>query len=372
MGDVDANIICTNYNITESGSRSSKDSYYYQQFGASVAFVCPDNYVLDDWVTIAIIESTYAGSISGTFELAPNNWAGSLYVSIDWDAGGSSTAYNPALVTGACDDTPIPTIVYDLVWTGASGFPEYWDWADNWETTCGSVGSIPNTGDNCIIPVVSNGNYPSLINDVTGMGIHQPTCDYLRINSGASLSTDDLDNEGPDQVTYTINNDMAIYGTLTIIPDGQLTVDGATYLDAAECLIIQATTDGTGSFIDNSTITYGASGTAKVQTYLTNSAGAGNFYIHLVGPTVDEENYSGTGTGADLGAFILGGVNTWAYEWDETLPSSSGWQNINSLTYEVRTADGIGLSTDDNTAHTIEMTGALMTDNISSPAYTQQ
>lgn len=265
MGDVDANIICTNYNITESGSRSSKDSYYYQQFGASVAFVCPDNYVLDDWVTIAIIESTYAGSISGTFELAPNNWAGSLYVSIDWDAGGSSTAYNPALVTGACDDTPIPTIVYDLVWTGASGFPEYWDWADNWETTC-----------------------------------------------------------------------------------------------------------GTGSFIDNSTITYGASGTAKVQTYLTNSAGAGNFYIHLVGPTVDEENYSGTGTGADLGAFILGGVNTWAYEWDETLPSSSGWQNINSLTYEVRTADGIGLSTDDNTAHTIEMTGALMTDNISSPAYTQQ
>ena len=364
LGDVDVDIICTNYNITESGTRSTKDTYYYQSFSCSSPLTSPDDYVLGEYEDIALLEATLnSSSTSGTFEIAPSGWATSITLNVEWNTPNPpSIQYTPSLVTGACNNTPIPTIVYDLVWTGADGtYPTIWDLASNWETTCGSAGGVPNTGNNCVIPVIASGNYPILIAQVSGgwPPSHQPTCDFLRINSGASMSIDNED-FGSNQVLFTVNNNLSVYGVLTAIPNSQLTVTGETYIDAAECFVVQATADGVGSFIDNGTITYGASGTAKVQTYLTNSAGAGNLDIHQVGPTVDEENYAGGGTGSYLSAFAID-ASTYAYEYND------GWQNISSNTFEVRTANGIGLSTTDNTAHTLEMTGALMTGSQSSP-----
>ena len=357
IGDVDVDIICTNYNITESGTRGEKDSYYYQSFScASPVTSSPDDYVLGEPEDIALLQATFSGTpTSGTFEIAPSLWATSITLNVEWNNISPSAAYSPALVTGTCDGATVPTIVYDLVWTGASAYPEYWDWAANWETACGAAGSIPNTGDNCIIPVVLSGNYPSLINDVAGMGIHQPMCDYLRINVGASLATDDLDNEGPEQVTYTIISGLKVYGTLNILSDGQMTVTGDTYLDAAECLVVQATSAGVGSFIDNGTITYGASGTAKVQTYLANDAVAPNFDFHLVGPTI---------AGATLEDFNASLGHTFAYNY---VVASDTWGNIYTND-PISTGSGIGISTDDGDPSTINMIGELKTGGVSSPS----
>lgn len=362
LGDVDVDMICSTYNIIESGTRQTNGTYYYQQFGASLAFYSPDNYVLNEWITIATIQTSIAsGTNNGSFELAPNGWAGNLIVTIDWNDAGSSTEYYPSLITGNCDNTPIPTIVYDYVWVGGTVTPPFYDansWGNpaNWKDECGgSNGTAPTAANNVYIPgnlaeYPTNMFTPSASFAGTGLALNVTVETGGNITFGNTSHVDALDFSG----------NLSVYGSVTIAPDGQVTVDGDTYLDAAECLIVQATTDGVGSFIDNGTITYGTGGTAKVQTYLSNSAGSGNFDIHLVGPTVDEANYTGGGTGAFLSAFAID-ESTYAYEYND------GWQNINSNTFEVRTANGIGLSTIDNTNHTLEMTGALMTGNQSSP-----
>ena len=217
----------------------------------------------------------------------------------------------------------------------------------------GSTGTITFTGSSAqeitgAVPVHFYGI--TNINNSTGVNLTNPT------------------NNAAQEVHGVFN----VYGIFNIEPDAKLTVGGSTYLNAAECLVVQATSAGIGSFIDNGTVTYGGSGTAKVQTYITNS-GSGDWYIHLVGPTVDEENYTGTGTGAFLEEFILDGVSTYAYEWDETIEINIGsepWVNLSSLTDEIFTGKGIGIATNDHLPHTLEMTGALITGDKSSPSLT--
>ncbi|MFA5417758.1 MAG: T9SS type A sorting domain-containing protein [Bacteroidales bacterium] len=359
MGDVDmGSVICTNYDIVKSGSRASSGAYYYQEYFAdNTPYAFPENWVQNTWVTIAKME-VGTGTGTGTFEIADDAFV-PTGVNI-----GVNLVDNTPTVNGSATDFNFPTVVYDLVWTGASS--AFWDNSGNWQTACGGSGSVPNTGNSCLIPVVAT-VYPT--DFFAASFSHQPFCDNLRISAGASLTIKNVDALST-QLTYTVNDDLFVDGSLNIMPDGQLTVTGSTNINSATGIIIQSTATGTGSFIDNGTITYGASGSAKVQTYLSNSAGSGNFDIHLVGPTVDEENYTGAGTGAYLSAFNVVNGSTYAYSWDETQVLLNGWQNINSLSYEVRTADGIGLSTIDNLPHTLEMTGSLMTGAISSPALT--
>jgi hypothetical protein len=362
-GNVDVDVICTDYNITESSPRTTLDTYYYQKFGISAAFICPVDYVLNEWVTIATIETNLgSGSTSGTFELAPNTWAGNLLATISWDGSGS-LEYFPTLVTGACNNTPIPTIVYDYVWLGGGvgGFESNWFMGGNWTSACGVAQSAaPNSTNNVYIPDVSgaSGYFPDANLSAT------MACKNLRIASGSYLSVPETNG------SLAIAEELRTYGILKITPNANVTVTGNTYVEEAASIEVQATSAGVGSFIDNGTITYGGSGTATVQIYLSNSAGVGSFDIHLIGPTVDEENYTGTGTGAYLEEFILDGVSTYAYEWDESVVSTSAWVNLTSLTDEIYSGKGIGLSATDNDNHTLSMTGALMTGSVSSPALT--
>ncbi|NOY49567.1 MAG: T9SS type A sorting domain-containing protein [Chlorobi bacterium] len=365
-GAVDIDLICStnDYNIVDGlAGEQTSGSYDYHYWNASnTPFNPPSNWTQGVWEDIALFKATGATG-SGLFEVAPDGFDGR---DLNWNQ--DNTDYTPT-VNGSVTYS-YPTIVYDLVWTGADAtYPTFWDVAGNWETSCGGSGTIPNTGNNCVVPVVANGNYPINIGQVTGFGAHQPICDYLRINNGASMSIDNQD-FASTQAIYTINNNLKNLGTLTLVPEAELTVSGSTYIDDAVGFVVQANASGIGSFIDNGTITYGSSGTAKVQTYLSNSSGAGNFDIHFVGPTVDEASYTGGGTGAFLSAFDLVNGSTYAYSWDESVANANGWQNLSSNTYEVRTANGIGLSTTDNTNHTLEMTGALITGAVSSPALT--
>ncbi|MCF6341790.1 MAG: T9SS type A sorting domain-containing protein, partial [Bacteroidales bacterium] len=300
---------------------------------------------------------------SGLFEVPVNGWEGR---SLNWAQGVPAISYTPTpngTVTYA-----YPTEIYTHVWVGGTVTPPFYDansWANapNWEDECGGVQSAaPSTTDNAYIPA-GQANYPTNI-FTPGAGFPGTgTAKNVLVASGASATIGDLTHI--DGLSFSGNLD--VYGTFTIAPDGEVTVSGATYLDAAQSLVVEATANGIGSFIDNGTITYGTTGTAKVQTYITNGAIVGSFYIHTVGPAVDEENYTGAGTGAFLQAFDVAPGNTFAYSFDE--PTNS-WVNQFSYTYPVLTTDGIGMSTDDATAYTMNMSGALMTGSITSIALT--
>jgi len=172
----------------------------------------------------------------------------------------------------------------------------------------------------------------------------------------------DLNAQLPEAEANVLDLIIETGTNLTIMPNAGLTASGPTSIAGAAGLVIASNPTGTGSFIDNGTITYGGSGSAKVQTYLANSATAPNFHFHLVGPTVDI-----TGTGVELSAFNVANGNTYAYRYNE--PTDS-WLNYYNLTDPVPTAKGIGLSTNDGIPYTMEMTGNLKTGNISSEAMT--
>ncbi len=361
-GAVDIDLLCASndYNIVDglAGEQTFGGFDYHYWNASNTPFNPPSNWTQNDWEDIAVFKATGATG-SGLFEIAPNNWD---LRSLNWRQ--ESDDYTPS-INGSLTYS-YPTVVYDYVWTGASN--TQWDNGANWLSECGSAIAVaPNTGNNCIIPSGLS-NYPTEVN-LAQFGGHQPTCSNLKIISGASLTLDEKDVTNLDLV-WTFDN-LIIDGVLASIPNTRLTVTGSTTINSATGIIIQSDASGTGSFIDNGTITYGGSGSVKVQTYLANSAGVGNFDIHLVGPTLDQENYTGAGTGAFLEEFILDGAPTYAYEWDESVPNTAdAWVNLNSLTDEIYSAMGIGLSTIDNTNHTLEMTGELITGNVSSPALT--
>ncbi|MEJ2596643.1 MAG: hypothetical protein P8100_16300, partial [bacterium] len=111
-------------------------------------------------------------------------------------------------------------------------------------------------------------------------------------------------------------------------------VASPTLTSAAECnnILIESDVTGTASLLDNGNLT--VNGKATVETYLSNSATAGTFYLHLIGPTVDEQNYTGSGTGAFLSAFNIVPGSTYAYEYDE---SGVVYEALTSLTDDILT-----------------------------------
>ena len=347
------------YNMFDpGGSRLTEGSYHYRYYNASPSnFDCPEDWVVDTWVTITTFKVTSGSGTNGTFEIAPQNFGIST---LNWQILENGVPpvnqYEP-VINGNVSGYDYPTIVYNLVWTGDgndSGFQNEhsWNLAANWSDECGGGGSTPTSSDNCIIPAGVT-NYPENINQayVVGTGV----ANNVRIQSSGSISFGIQGNQGE---LLNISGKLDVYGTFTINPDGGVTVGGNTYLDAATCLVIAADANGVGSFIDNGTITYGGSGTAKVQTYLTNAATVGNFYIHQVGPTVN--TIAGGGNGAVANDFTISGVQTYAYEWDEP---SDQWVNI----FEdnpVPAGSGIIISTIDGANHILEMSGTLSTGNV--------
>ncbi|MDP2722911.1 MAG: hypothetical protein Q8O72_09145 [Bacteroidales bacterium] len=390
-GAVDIDLLCSsnNYNMIDGlAGEQTFEGYDYHYWNASnTPFNPPSNWTQNEWEDIAVFYASGATG-SGLFEIAPNNWDGR---SLNWNQGG--TDYTPT-INGDATYSYL-TVVYNYVWEGGNVSAPFYDgnsWGNpaNWQSECGAIqSSAPTSASNCYIPS-GKANYPQNFYAFAGVS-GTALANNVRIESGANINflnvnadnfaiSGDLLVDGTVTInpTSSVNPGISVAGSSTInatngfiiTPNASATFNGSTFQNAVNSIVVQSTATGTGSFIDNGTITYGASGSAKVQTYLSNSAGSGNFDIHLVGPTVDEENYTGAGTGAYLSAFNVVNGSTYAYSWDEAQVLLNGWQNINSLSYEVRTADGIGLSTIDNLPHTLEMTGSLMTGAISSPALT--
>jgi hypothetical protein len=365
--NADVEIICSNndYNIMDGlSARQTEGNYHWRNFVMDPDASYPHDWSLGVWETIFTLKVTGNPGI-GDFEIAPAGW-------VPQELGWRDALVNPRNITlvGSATFYTFPTLVYDLVWTGADGtYPEFWDVANNWETQCGDPGSIPNVGNNCYVPVVANGNYPTYVGQVAGFGAHQPVCDYLYIASGASITINDKD-FGGNQALYTVNNDFQIYGTATIVPDGRLTVSGDTHIEDDQGLVVEASetagVTSVGSFIDNGNLDYGDLGSANVQIHLyygTPSSGE-SFYFHQVGPTVDNE--SGF-SGQYLEDFNLNQYNDYAYTYDESVaPGGQPWVNIWQYTEEIHTCSGMMISTDITEQHTLDMVGELLTGAVTS------
>lgn len=151
---------------------------------------------------------------------------------------------------------------------------------------------------------------------------------------------------------------------ITVDPGKSLTASGNTYINDIHGLVIASTAAGTGSFRDNGTIAYGASGSADVQTYITNVAAPGSFYAHLVGPTVNDPIFEGVMgyKGVYLQNFNMA-ANTYAYSYNET---GNTWLNLVPVLTPVKTAKGIMLSTVVPGSNTMTMSGRLVTGAVSS------
>ena len=320
-GAVDMDLICStnNYNIMDGlgGVEQTFGAYDYHYWNASsTPFNSPNNWTLNIWEDIAIFKVTDATG-SGLFEIAPDNWDGR---SLNWNQEGAD--YTPSFNGNV--NYAYPTLVYNLVWTGNDATnPTYWDVAGNWETECGNVGSIPTAIDNCIIPLVASGNYPINFGDVSSGG-QQPTCNNLRINADVSWNLEDADVASSAQVTYTVNNKLSVYGAVNVTPSAQLTIGGDLYLDAAECLLVQANSSGTGSLIVNNTSM--TNGTVQVQKYIAGHNGSAAHGWHFLSSAVSAQS---------IADFHTPGSGNDFFKWDE---ATETWIN--------RTASGGTLNAD--------------------------
>ena len=364
----DIDLTCSNndYNIADGwGSMQTQGSYNYRAYYATnTPFNCPTNWVTGQWETITTFKVT-TGSGTGTFEVAPDNWVPER---LNWAQGDPAVTYHPT-ANGQVDNYSYPTLIYNYVWQGGSGPASKrsrWENTGNWEGTCSGDAPpenyYPYDGQSNGYIYIPGGltYYP----ETTGSDKDGWYCTKLLIGENAHVSVPDLNSNSPSH--FTILNDLTVKGKLYLPALGYATVGGTTEIDNAEGIEVQADATGTGSFIDNGTITYGTSGSAKVQTFLHNGAASGSFYLHTVGPTVD---VNGVG-GALLGDFDLVNLGTYAYKWDETVSNANGWVNVYDPTYLVATGDGIALSTTDATDHTIELTGNLKTGSVNTPALT--
>jgi len=368
----DVSIICSNnsYNLADGlGAKQTSGSYDFRIFQATnTPFYPPHDWTTGEWETLATFKAT-TGTGTADFEISPHQFGG---YDLNWNQGDPPHDYLPVR-NGSISNYDIPTLIYNYVWTGAAGGPPSqnngykWENSSNWEGACSGdsppEGSYPyfgQTGSYVLIPPGLS-KYPEMTSGSDDWGW---ACNRMLIENGAHVTVPDLSTSTSNPKLY-IDGDLIISdgGKLNLSALGYATVTGSADIEGSAGIEVQADATGVGSFIDNGTITYGTSGTGKVQTYLTNTATSGSFHMHTVGPTVD----IGSAGGATLSAFDLTAGSTYAYDWDESQPVASGWQNIYSNSYLVATGDGIALSTTDATDHTMEMTGTFITGNVNSP-----
>lgn len=390
--NLDLAIICTNYNIEDevAGKRTSGSYDYrvYNNFSVS-SFASPENWTQNTWYTIVQLEVTDPGSGTVDLEVAPAGF-GVQSINFTYDADGNGSIepgenFTPT-INGFADDFPYPTIVWDLVWVGGTaGFTNDWFFSSNWTGTCG--GPAPSGPNSLLNIYVGSASYP-LTTNISGT----MQCANLRIGSGGQMTVPVtngnlavsgktiLDEDGTLSIAASggiatltdlefKDSGARAQAQLIINPGSQVTVNGPTTLTAAQQIQVLADATGVGSFIDNGTINHGTSGSALVQTYLANAATPGNFFMHLVGPTVHDPTYTGPGTtGVFLSAFDVASLATYAYEWVEANASANGWSNVSATTTPVPTAKGLAQSTDDATNYTMNMTGQLITGAVATAA----
>ncbi len=294
------------YNLVPEGAGRqyyAGTGHYFRFFSMSTFMAAPETWTQNQWYEIMKVQNTKAGSGVDNFELGDAAWVALLprnATNMDLNGNGDS-ASNAGNASGVYVE---PVIEWDGI-----------DW-------CGGTGT---------------NNQPSSTDGAKNCYVHGAN-GVLTVNGA---------------IVNQLN--IATGADLTIDPGASLTANGATSIADPASLVIAASASGVGSFIDNGTINYGASGSAAVETYLSNS---GTYYFHQVGPTVDNLP---SGSGVTLADFDISMLNTFAYEWNEP---TQAWDNPYLLTYPINTGTGLMLTTDNGTAGEYDQIGALVNTNV--------
>jgi hypothetical protein len=406
--DIELEPICPgigNYYIADgnSGVKQEEGEYYYYAFySMNTPFAFPNDWVVGEWETIAEFKLTNTTSPVVDIDVAPNGWVAKghnigIIISI--------TIYNYAPTpNGTVTNYPLPTLVYNYVWEGGTGFGAnrtHWEVGGNWRTECGAaVGGVgyPYYAEADAYALIPEGkqHYPET---TSGGDQYGWACMGILIEDGAHVTVPDLTsnlstpsqlyidgkliirNGGtltfptlqPSSGTVTgnalIEGDIVlaegtrldIGGTLNIPSGGQielyagadatkhgaiLDVTGATTLGATPGLILRSNQYGTASYIDGS---LSGAGTATVERYLTDGSGLGDYYFHQVASPV---------ANVVLQDYDLDPGFTYAFKYDGTLTYPDQWVNIWNYYTPVPPMMGMILSTlNSNTnPYTIELT----------------
>ncbi len=136
-------------------------------------------------------------------------------------------------------------------------------------------------------------------------------------------------------------------------------------LNAPNALVVESDATGRGSYIVNGAVSHSATGSAKVESFISGSAGL-NYYMHFVGAPI-EDTTIGWGGKVRLQQFDMTYLDTYAFEWDATVDTTTGqpWVNVWPYWYEVPVGNGLTLSNYVAGTGTIVMTGYPVSGTVS-------
>lgn len=423
----DIELVCSDYNIIDrynSLFETSDDMYNHRFFTTSSSFLCPQIWDRRTWYTIATfraVNTGYSGSLE--FYIGENGWLTDPAANPVWAQ--NNTQIDPMDVpNNGHDNIPIPS-VYTFTWVGGGDDtydPDYdaWSWNNplNWVNMCGRQETrSPDTYAYCIIPDLGTGDvYPKYSKqgnlayketalsfsttvknggeiNWTGAAIPNDTVSTLWVDGPFTIEDGGYVNIGYYGMIRTVNFDDGYYfstyvegsngldidyfgwlqtGDLdinaadgaTVASHGWLEVYGVPYLDQQNALTIGADATGVGNFVNPNRNMQQTGGSSVVQTYISNSANVGDYYLHMVGPTVNDTDFEDeySEMGVYLRAFDLDLHGTFAYLYDEP---TNDWLNIWPYEHPVPTTTGMMLSTRDQTDYIMQLEGKLLENTIS-------
>jgi len=388
--DLEINLLCTKYNIIEgfpNALQHPTESYYYKLFGCDPIPVYPPedtNYWQQNvWQTIAEMKIVNPAEGTGDFSIAPSGWIfNNLNFGFDYDEDGDGDDFTPTIFSGQVDDYPYPTPVYDRIWTGEAS--NRWNTSGNWINGCGDAGTTPTIATNVLVPDVDeDGGYfnPSTLTVATistkgltigpGGFLTVPSTKNLNATGALIVQADGRIDFAASTVASTLTSvelkpsSVRAAGVMNILPGAKVTMAGMLTLSAASQLNIQANNTTVGSLITNGGVTHVTGGSATVQTYIKNAAAPGSYYLHTVGPTVNDPAFQTQYgyPGVYLQSFNVLDQYTYAYEYNDATLS---WTNIYLTTHPVRSAKGIMLSTYNTADQTMTMNGQLVSGPVTS------
>ncbi|MBT3208258.1 MAG: hypothetical protein HN704_12485 [Bacteroidetes bacterium] len=207
---------------------------------------------------------------------------------------------------------------------------------------------------------------------VSGTKTYDNTANYIFNGSVAQVTGTDMNTtinnieiiNSHATETVSLSNSTTVNGTFTI-SDGKFeipiaanfTVNGNSTITGAEALIIKSTGVGsneTGSFIDNGSVSYPSSGSAKVERFFSAER-----WWYFSPPTSDASS-------ADIDVDFSTANNNRLYFWNETATGTHGWNQIQNTTTDLNVLQGYSYQKFDLGSTTKSFSGSLNTGSVGS------
>ena len=136
-------------------------------------------------------------------------------------------------------------------------------------------------------------------------------------------------------------------------------------LNAPNALVVESDATGRGSYIVNGAVSHSTTGSAKVESFISGSAGPIITCTSWVHPLKIQQRVMNSSV--RLQQFDMTYLDTYAFEWDATVDTNTGqpWVNVWPYPYEVPVGNGLTLSNYVAGTGTIVMTGYPVSGSVS-------